>query len=109
VEDAATNTSGLARDFVNGANVTTEYTYYNDGSLSADQNKGLTTISYNRLNLPAQVNVGSGGANYLKFLYSAAGAKLSKEVYEGGSLVSWTDYPHYRKFSASVTCGFSLV
>lgn len=100
VEDAATNTAGLAGDFRNGGvNLTTEYRYddvnsttYGNGNLIEDKNKGITTITYNQLNLPTQINFGTAGTNYLKFLYTGTGQKLRKEVYEEGSLTSWTDY-----------------
>lgn len=99
VEDAATNTAGLAGDFQNDTTLTTEYTYddisstsYGNGNLIADKNKKITTIIYNRLNLPTQINFGTAGTKYLRFRYTATGEKLRKEVYEEGSLTSWTDY-----------------
>jgi RHS repeat-associated protein len=96
VEDAVTNT-GLAGDFQNKVNQTTEYTYDDNtyggnGNLVADANKGIHTITYNYLNLPVEVWMNATGSNKLKFIYDAMGVKLRKEFYEGGTLSSWTDY-----------------
>lgn len=42
-----------------------------------DQNKGITNISYNHLNLPTQVTLGGQNINYV---YDASGVKLRKTV-----------------------------
>ena len=42
-----------------------------------DQNKGITNINYNHLNLPTQVTIGGQNINYV---YDATGAKLRKTV-----------------------------
>ena len=43
VEDATGNTAG----FSNGASAANEYTYDNNGNLTKDSNKNISTIAYN--------------------------------------------------------------
>lgn len=89
VEDAVT--AGLPtaiHDFKNTVTQATEYTYYNDGSLQTDGNKGITSITYNYLGLPEQIWLGS---DYIKNTYDASGRKLRKEVHQG----SGTTYTFY--------------
>lgn len=63
--------------FKDGASNSIEYTYDVNGNMKTDQNKGITGISYNHLNLPTQVNIKGQVINYT---YDAAGAKLRKVV-----------------------------
>ncbi|WP_411032372.1 DUF6443 domain-containing protein [Spongiimicrobium sp. 3-5] len=62
-----------------------DYTYDQNGNMISDTNKGITSISYNHLNLPAQVDFGSDNIQYV---YSATGSKLRKIVSTGTT----TDY-----------------
>ncbi|MEC7262115.1 MAG: DUF6443 domain-containing protein, partial [Bacteroidota bacterium] len=41
--------------FVDGANLSTEYTYDANGNMLTDANKGITGITYNHLNLPTAI------------------------------------------------------
>jgi len=70
VEDAA-GTSG----FYNGSSSTNEYQYDGNGNLTADLNKGYTSILYNYLNLPKQIGTTS---EKIKYIYDASGMKLAK-------------------------------
>ena len=72
--------------FVDTVNATTEYTYDVNGNMISDANKGITSISYNYLNLPTNIVTSSGNISYV---YDAAGTKLKKTVSGGGSA---TDY-----------------
>ncbi len=72
-----------------------DYWYDTNGNLTKDDNKGITSISYNHLNLPTSVSLSGGTISYI---YDAVGTKLSKTVsgvttyyagnhiYEGSSL-----------------------
>lgn len=82
VADMASGTEG----FVDGATSTTEYGYDVNGNMTSDANKGITGISYNHLNLPTNIAIGSGNISYV---YDATGTKLQKTVSGGGSV---TDY-----------------
>jgi len=61
-----------------------DYDYDANGNLKKDINKGLTSISYNLLNLPDVLSKDVN--NGIHYIYSAAGVKLCKEVKEGGPI-----------------------
>ena len=90
-ENAAT--TGVAGDFRDGHAHTTsdpDYHYDVNGNMNEDKNKEITTIRYNHLNLPTIISF--SGDRSIEYTYDAAGIKLKKEVYEGGSLKSKTNY-----------------
>ncbi|MBF8961757.1 hypothetical protein I0P70_00750 [Pontibacter sp. FD36] len=93
VDDEATAT-GPAGDFRdNGslyATAAPEYVYDVNGNMTRDGNKGITAVRYNHLNLPDSVALGTKG--YIRYIYSAAGQKLRKEVHAAGKAVVATDY-----------------
>ncbi|MCX2682133.1 hypothetical protein OOZ15_19460, partial [Galbibacter sp. EGI 63066] len=66
--------------FVNGANTATEYEYDVNGNMTSDANKGITSITYNHLNLPTSVTITGGNISYI---YDATGVKLKKTVSTG--------------------------
>jgi len=83
-----------AYGFKDGTNTNDDFEYDINGNLEIDRNKGITSITYNHLNLPDQVNFGSDNIQYV---YDATGAKLKRTsstgtetlyignyVYEGG-------------------------
>ncbi len=72
VEDASGTTG-----FINGVNTTNEYSFDGNGNLTADLNKGYTSILYNYLNLPKRVGTATAG-QYISYIYDAAGTKLAK-------------------------------
>ncbi len=56
-----------------------------------DHNKDIATITYNHLNLPAQVTKTDG--QYIQYIYDAAGIKLAQEVYNASAVLQKrTDY-----------------
>jgi RHS repeat-associated protein len=67
------------KQFKDGANLAQEYTYDQNGNMTADKNKGISTISYNVLNLPESIRFSNG--NSLRYYYAANGRKL-KEVFK---------------------------
>ncbi len=64
------------------ANNTIEYDYDSNGNMTKDDNKGITSIEYNHLNLPTKVYLPSGNISYF---YDATGVKLKKVVSTGGT------------------------
>jgi RHS repeat-associated protein len=60
-----------------------DYTYDNVGNQTNDPHKGITSITYNYLNLPSVINWANG--NKIELLYDAAGMKLSKKVSIGST------------------------
>jgi len=66
-------------DFKDGTNVgTDDYSYNSSGSLQLDNNKAISAISYNHLNLPATISVTGKGS--ISYIYDAAGNKLQKQT-----------------------------
>ncbi len=73
VDDATLNTAG----FNNLVSIPTEYVYDANGNMIKDDNKGISVITYNHLNLPKKITMGGGNITYL---YNALGQKVSKMV-----------------------------
>ncbi len=93
VADAA---SDIGEGFVEASNglVANEYGYDANGNLTKDDNKGLTSIDYNVLNLPRLVVQSNG--DVITYVYDAAGTKLAKTVDDGSPETSYYDGPfHY--------------
>lgn len=64
-------------DFKNGNNGTTDdYSYDVNGNLILDENKAISGITYNHLNLPSEITVTGKGT--ITYTYDAAGNKLKK-------------------------------
>jgi RHS repeat-associated protein len=57
-------------------NTSTDYTYDANGNLIKDNNKNISSISYNYLNLPSVISVTGKGT--ITYIYDAAGNKLKK-------------------------------
>jgi RHS repeat-associated protein len=90
VKDAQTTNYQLG-DFHDGANGdNSDYEYDINGNLTKDLNKGISSISYNILNLPKQIVVDNKGT--ISYTYDAAGNKLSKTVNETGQAAKTTQY-----------------
>ena len=70
VDDATGNAAG----FSNGTSAANEYAYDNNGNLTKDSNKGITSIAYNSLNLPSKVTFSDGST--IVYTYAADGTKL---------------------------------
>jgi RHS repeat-associated protein len=77
-------------DFKNGTNTDDDYDYDINGNLTKDQNKGISNISYNILNLPQTITITNKGT--ITYLYDAAGNKLSKTVNAAGQAAKTTQY-----------------
>jgi RHS repeat-associated protein len=75
---------------VNDPEHTTEYFYDNNGNLTRDLNKGITSIIYNHLNLPYKIEFENNRRIY--YIYDANGTKLRKYFYEDNRLIETTDY-----------------
>ena len=60
---------------------TATYEYDNNGNLKKDNHKGISSITYNYLNLPRKVTY--AGGNWIEWTYDAAGIKLQKETSAG--------------------------
>ncbi|WP_343672642.1 DUF6443 domain-containing protein [Chitinophaga sp.] len=83
VKDTAVTTGAKLGDFTDGSNITNEYVYDGNGNIISDANRGISSITYNLLNLPATVVVTGKGT--VTYLYDAAGTKLKKTVVDNTS------------------------
>ena len=81
----STTKLGDFREFV--TNTSQDYTYDGNGNLVSDANKKILSVTYNHLNLPAEINVATGSSEIgasrsVLYLYDATGNKLQKIVQE---------------------------
>ncbi|MDN5205235.1 RHS repeat-associated core domain-containing protein [Fulvivirgaceae bacterium BMA10] len=72
--------SGKTEGFKDGNTTQDDYGYDDNGNMTSDKNKDITSIEYNILNLPKRIVFGNG--NEILYTYDAAGTKLRKEVKE---------------------------
>lgn len=91
VNDAVTtNPVGQTFQFINGSNSTgDEFAYDANGNMIKDNNKNITGIQYNILNLPKKVQL--SGSRSATYLYDAAGVK-HQVTHQGGGVSKTTDY-----------------
>ncbi len=95
VQDAVVDPASTLGDFkeVNGKGLN-DYAYDPNGNLTKDDNKGILSISYNHLNLPAVIQMANNKGS-IRYIYDAAGVKLTKIVEDkaGDSIkTTITDY-----------------
>jgi RHS repeat-associated protein len=71
-----------------------DFTYDENGNLNKDNNKEISSISYNYLNLPELITITGKGT--IRYIYDAAGNKLQKVVTDNtpttGQVVTTTTY-----------------
>ena len=79
----------LTKGFKTVANGST-YTYDTNGNMTADPNKGITSIAYNHMNLPTTITFTNSRS--IAFLYDAGGNKLRKTVVQSGVTQYTQDY-----------------
>jgi len=78
VTDGANNATSQLGDFHYNPSTkqSTDYAYDGDGNLTQDNNKAITSISYNYLNLPQLIHFQAKGN--ISYIYDASGEKLAK-------------------------------
>jgi RHS repeat-associated protein len=87
-----TDTVHTNSGFRNLTGSTGSYSYDGtNGNLAADPYKGLA-LSYDVLNRTDKEVVTTGTGQYINYTYNASGAILRKQQYNGGSLITTTDY-----------------
>jgi RHS repeat-associated protein len=64
----------------------TDYSYDPNGNLNIDNNKDISNIHYNYLNLPDSITVTNKGN--IRYVYDATGIKLKKITTEGSSVTT---------------------
>jgi RHS repeat-associated protein len=90
--DTANNNSSRLGDFKFDAatKTSTDYSYDVNGNMVADNNKKISSIAYNYLNLPQTITVTNKGS--IEYVYDAGGNKLKKIVHETGKPDKTTEY-----------------
>jgi RHS repeat-associated protein len=77
VNDAVNDPNSKLGDFhYSGTKQATDYSYDGNGNLTLDNNKAISSITYNYLNLPSVIAVTGKGT--ITYTYDAAGNKLQK-------------------------------
>jgi Domain of unknown function (DUF6443)/A nuclease of the HNH/ENDO VII superfamily with conserved LHH len=78
VEDVAANVAGFKDNAGGGTNA--DYTYWDDGSLKSDKNKGIYQIDYDTyLKKVCKISFNTGGTEFVKFFYSGDGTLIRRE------------------------------
>jgi RHS repeat-associated protein len=78
------------KGFKDGAELSTEYLYDANGNMTKDENKLISSITYNDINLPERITFTSGA--YIQYTYDATGMRLAMEVYINSQLEHRADY-----------------
>ena len=82
VNDAVS--SGNSIGFDDGNTTGDDYAYDANGSMTMDKNKGITSITYNYLNLPERIEWSAN--KFITYQYNAAGQKVTKTVRSNDSI-----------------------
>ncbi len=84
-----TDTGNQLYGFKDGTNTDDDYVYDTNSNLIKDQNKGITSISYNHLNLPETVTISNDiGTGTISYIYDATGVNQKKIATEGSSVTT---------------------
>lgn len=87
VNDTTNNPEGFGD---NGyGNLADDYSYDSNGNVIKDDNKKITLIKYNHLNLPTEIIFSTG--DKINYLYDAFGTKIQKSVTQSGNTIT-SDY-----------------
>jgi RHS repeat-associated protein len=92
VTDLSNDNASKLGDFKYDAGTKTaiDYTYDDNGNMVVDNNKKISNIAYNFLNLPQNITVTAKGS--IEYVYDAGGNKLKKIVKETGKPDKTTEY-----------------
>ncbi|WP_201919788.1 DUF6443 domain-containing protein [Aquimarina mytili] len=87
VSDAGNTTFG----FKDGNTIGNDYAYDDNGSITADKNKGIMDIHYNHLDLPVEIVFDSITPKKISYIYDATGTKVKKILNDNGTITT-TEY-----------------
>ena len=65
--------------YENGISDPDDYAYDDNGNMISDTNKGITSITYNHLNLPVEIVFNGSNRTKITYLYDALGNKKKKQ------------------------------
>lgn len=83
--------SNIDFGFKDGINSDDDYDYDANGNMTKDKNKGISSITYNYLNLPEQITFDNGST--ISYIYDATGIKQEKIVND--FLIAGATYTYY--------------
>lgn len=83
VTDQNSGTTTIGPDFHDGSNSGNDYEYDDNGNLTRDWNKNISSITYNYLDKPQHIEVDGKGT--IDFIYDATGNRLQKIVHDDNS------------------------
>jgi RHS repeat-associated protein len=90
-----TDTSGSGKGFIDGFTLPgDDYDYDAAGNLTKDQNKGISSINYNYLNLPTEVKKDNDDNHKVVYEYDATGVKIQKKFTNGAGNTTTTNYSY---------------
>ena len=94
VTDASNDNTSRLGDFKYDplTKTSTDYSYDVNGNLTSDNNKKISSITYNHLNLPGVITITGKGT--ITYTYDAAGSKLKKVTVDntvGGKTITTTN------------------
>jgi RHS repeat-associated protein len=93
VFDSSRHPAGFDDDSVDGlTDPVNDYSYDNQGNMTSDQNKGITSITYNHLNQPLKIIFNNNTNTRIEYFYTSSGEKVQKKVFTAASAVTTTDY-----------------
>lgn len=78
VLDRSNSPQGFDDDSIFEIDLLDDYSYDDNGNMTKDENKGISLITYNHLNLPTTINF--DGVSKIEYRYNAKGQKLEKKV-----------------------------
>ncbi|WP_177764047.1 DUF6443 domain-containing protein [Flavobacterium sp. I3-2] len=84
-----TDENGSPDGFKDGTNTGDDYEYDDFGNITKDNNKNISNIKYNHLNLPTEITFNTGKILYT---YDASGSKVKKVVQPTSGLAQTTEY-----------------
>lgn len=91
VTDSTNSTIGFKDDSTGYNDTVDDFSYDANGNMIKDDNKGITNIKYNHLNLPVEINF-TPSTRKIFYLYNANGEKVKKMVTTNGTSYTTTDY-----------------
>ncbi len=86
-----TDTGNKIYGFKDGTNTNEDFEYDDNGNLTIDRNKQITSVLYNYMNLPTQVVFENSNSMKIDYIYDANGTKLTKTV-TNGTAITTTEY-----------------
>jgi RHS repeat-associated protein len=83
VTDTSGSLDGFAENMDPNGTSNDDYAYDANGNMTRDDNKAITSISYNHLNLPFTITFYNphGKQTKIEYIYDAAGSKKAKKVH----------------------------